>query len=99
MTIRANGELSETINNGSKVHVTVKWGILTLINKGFDLCDNSNVINRECPLEEGVLNIMKEVAVPDAIPPGKYVVIADVFTNFEAGGRKTVICVTGSVQF
>jgi len=99
LTIRATGQLSETIKNGSRAFVTVKWGFVSLISKTFDLCDNAGIIGKECPLEKGALEVLKEVAIPDPIPPGKYVVAADVFTDDEANGGKRITCLTGSIQF
>lgn len=37
VTIRATGKLLELIDIGAKVHLSVKWIIIFLINKEFDL--------------------------------------------------------------
>jgi len=99
LTITAGGKLSELVDKDSKVHISVKWNFVTLINKDYDLCDNANVIGKECPLEKGQLNILKEVAIPREVPPGKYAVTAEAVTKDEAEGGKKITCLKGDIQF
>lgn len=98
LTITANGKLSETVEEG-KVYVKVKWGMIPLLTKEVDLCDNVNMVDKECPLSEGTLEILKDVAIPKEVPPGKYVVTADVYTKAEAEGGKKITCMTGTIVF
>lgn len=50
----------------------------------------------ECPLEKGYRKLVKEVAIPGAIPPGKYAVTADAYTD---GHAEQITCMEGSIVF
>lgn len=95
LTIEAKGTLSEDIEDGAKVHLQVKYGLIRLINQEADLCKQVEHVNLECPLKHGTTNITKTVDIPKQIPPGKYTVTADVFTK---DGDK-ITCLTASVNF
>lgn len=69
LTITASGFVKETINPGSYVHVLVKLGWIKLINRKFDLCEQSDAqLNIKCPIPRGPLEIVKEVHIPPVIP-------------------------------
>ncbi|KAF2453643.1 phosphatidylglycerol/phosphatidylinositol transfer protein precursor [Lineolata rhizophorae] len=95
LVISAKGTLSEPIEEGAKVHLQVKYGLITLINQEADLCDQVKNVDLECPLEKGETTLTKEVNLPNEIPPGKYTVLADVFTK---DGDK-ITCLTATVAF
>jgi len=95
LSITASGKLNQDIEEGAKVHLQVKYGLITLINQETDLCEQTKNVDLECPLKKGDLNLTKEVELPRAIPPGKYTVLADVYTK---DGDK-ITCLTATVQF
>ncbi|KAF2877584.1 phosphatidylglycerol/phosphatidylinositol transfer protein precursor [Massariosphaeria phaeospora] len=95
LTIKASGNLKEEIGEGSKIHLQVKYGLITLINQDADLCDTVKKADLECPLKKGDMSLSKDVDLPSQIPPGKYTVMADV-TNKD-GDRIT--CLTATVTF
>jgi len=103
LTVQAGGILAKTIdkNSGATVHVTVKYGFITLINKNYNLCDEAKIVDRKCPLAKGVFNVTTEVAIPKEVPPGTYTVTADVFTDPEAAEEKgcTITCMKGKIDF
>ena len=95
LSISATGNLTQKIESGAKVHLQVKYGLITLINQEADLCDYVTEVDLECPLEEGETKLSKDVDLPKEIPPGKYTVLADVFT----ADSKKITCLTAQVQF
>lgn len=80
LTIEAKGTFHETVENGAKVLLQVKYGLIRLINQETDLCDQISNVDLECPLEKGNMTLRKELDLPVQIPPGKYSVLADVYT-------------------
>ncbi|OCK81889.1 hypothetical protein K432DRAFT_424571 [Lepidopterella palustris CBS 459.81] len=95
LDIVAKGTLSKAIEEGAKVHLQVKYGLITLINQEADLCDQVKNVDLECPLHKGDMTLMKSVDLPKEIPPGNYQVLADVFTK---DGDK-ITCLTASIAF
>jgi len=81
LTIEATGEVLETIENGTYIHVVVRLGpYIKLLDKTFDFCEEIVNVNLSCPVKKGTVSITKEVQLPAAIPPGKYSVQADLFS-------------------
>jgi len=80
LTIKAKGKLHERVEKGASVLLQVKYGLIRLINQEADLCDQLTNVDLECPLEKGEMILTKEVDLPAQIPPGKYSVLADVYT-------------------
>ena len=95
LTITATGEFLEDIEEGAKVHLQVKYGLITIIRQTADLCDTVKNVDLECPLKKGELTLSKDVDLPKEIPPGKYTVFADVVTKDEA----KITCLTATVTF
>jgi len=95
LNIVASGNLTQKVEKGAKVHLQVKYGLITLINQQADLCDQVGNVDLECPLEKGPLKLSKDVDLPKEIPSGRYNVLADVFTD---SGDK-ITCLTAAVQF
>jgi hypothetical protein len=63
------------------VHLSVKYGLITIIRQTADLCDTVKNVDLECPIKKGELALTKDVELPKQIPPGKYTVLADVVTK------------------
>ncbi|KIW06117.1 uncharacterized protein PV09_03284 [Verruconis gallopava] len=95
LSIVASGTLHKDIEPGAKVHLQVKFGLITLINQEADLCDQVKNVELECPLKAGDLTLTKEVDLPAQIPPGKYSVLADVYTK----DKEKITCLTADVWF
>ncbi|BDD56123.1 Phosphatidylglycerol/phosphatidylinositol transfer protein [Monascus purpureus] len=81
LSIKANGTLLDTVEEGAIVLLEVKYGLITLLKQQVDLCEQVKNVDIECPLEKGDLTLSKDVDLPKEIPPGKYSVLADVYTN------------------
>lgn len=69
LSIHASGNFKEKIEEGAKVHITVKYGLITLINQESDLCDALSNVDMKCPLEKGEMTLKKDVDLPRQIPP------------------------------
>ncbi|KAF2188656.1 hypothetical protein K469DRAFT_684662 [Zopfia rhizophila CBS 207.26] len=95
LAIKAKGDFKETIEQDAKVHIQVKYGLITLINQEADLCDTIENVDLSCPLDKGEMTLTKDVDLPKEIPPGTYTVLADVFTK---DGDK-ITCLTAKIAF
>ncbi|KUL83445.1 hypothetical protein ZTR_10948 [Talaromyces verruculosus] len=81
LTIEAEGIFHEPVEQGSKIHLQVKYGLIRLVNVEADLCEEiEGNTDLTCPLE-GHKKFVKEVEIPKEVPPGKYAVLADVYTE------------------
>lgn len=95
LLIKASGVVKEKIEEGAYVLLTVKYGLIRLISTKASLCEQVTNVDLECPLEKGKVEVTKSVDIPAEIPPGKYTVLADVYT--EDGVQIT--CLTATVAF
>ena len=77
------------------MHLTVKYGLITIIRQTANLCDTVKNVDLECPIKKGDIKLTKEVDLPKEIPPGKYTVLADVRTKDD----DRITCLTATVQF
>ncbi|KAK6337730.1 Phosphatidylglycerol/phosphatidylinositol transfer protein [Orbilia brochopaga] len=76
----AEGIIKERIEEGAYIRVDVIYNkyIRLIRNQKFDFCENVKKAEAdvECPIEEGPLNITKDVELPKEIPPGTFIVTA-----------------------
>ncbi|CAO3626275.1 unnamed protein product [Mucor hiemalis] len=81
VTIEAQGTLSEDVDEGTYADVVVKLGLIKLIHRRFDLCEELRNDKNElqCPLKKGKVVIKQTVKLPKEIPPGKFSVQAVVY--------------------
>ena len=87
--------MKEEIEDGAKIHLSVKYGLITIVRMTRDLCEDAPNIDLECPVKKGELKLTKSVDLPKEIPPGKYTVQADVVSKDD----KTITCLTAQVEF
>ncbi|KAF9959887.1 Phosphatidylglycerol/phosphatidylinositol transfer protein [Mortierella alpina] len=95
LTIEAYGNLSEDVVEGAKIHLIVKLGVIKLLTKELDFCTESATIDKSCPLKAGEQSLLHTVALPNEIPPGKYVVNIKVVNPDD----KQVTCLVARAQF
>lgn len=69
LTIKATGNFKEKVEKGFKMHLQVKYGLITLINQQADGCDTIGKADLECPLDKGEMTLTKDVDIPREIPP------------------------------
>ncbi|GAA5987295.1 hypothetical protein JCM10908_001898 [Rhodotorula pacifica] len=82
LTINASGRVNKRIEKGTSADVTVKLGLIRLLTKRFDLCDELANINSSlaCPIDPGVYSFTHTVELPNEIPRAKFQVNARVVT-------------------
>ena len=95
LTITASGVLAEDVEEGAKVHLSVKYGLITIIRQEADLCETVTKVDLECPLKKGDITLTKDVDLPAQIPPGTYSVEANVVSK----GGDDVTCLKATVAF
>lgn len=95
LTIDGFADLSKRVEEGAYVDVDVTYGYIKLIHTTYDLCDKASTISMECPLEKGPYKLQKQVAIPDQVPPGKYVVTARAYTKED----ELITCLSAEVVF
>jgi hypothetical protein len=69
LTIKATGDFKDKVEEGFKMHLQVKYGLITLINQQADGCDTIGKADLECPLDKGEMTLTKDVDLPREIPP------------------------------
>uniref|UniRef100_A0A1D1ZGK6 Phosphatidylglycerol/phosphatidylinositol transfer protein n=1 Tax=Anthurium amnicola TaxID=1678845 RepID=A0A1D1ZGK6_9ARAE len=79
LTIDAAGFLTEVVDQGSYVDVVVKLGLIRLLQRRYDLCDEVTKVDKQCPLE-GYQTLHHSLELPKEIPPGRYIVDVNAFT-------------------
>ncbi|KAM0801747.1 ML domain-containing protein [Usnea florida] len=95
LSIKAEGNFTEKVEEGAYLVLVVKYGLIRLINQQADLCEQmKSAVDEECPLT-GEKTITKDVDLPKEIPPGHYTVFADVYTK----DRVKITCLTATVKF
>lgn len=95
LTFSATGFLTEDIEDGAYVEVDVRFGFIRLIHQTYDLCEQVQNVDLECPIKKGEQVITKEVAIPAEVPPGKYIVNARAFDKND----NLITCLTATVDF
>ena len=97
LSVTASGILSQNVTEGAKIHLSVKYGLITIIRQTADLCGTVGKVDLACPLQKDKdTKLSKEVDLPKEIPPGKYTVVADVVAADE---KTKITCLTASVEF
>ncbi|KAL8671066.1 MAG: hypothetical protein Q9168_004414 [Polycauliona sp. 1 TL-2023] len=94
LSIKAKGNFTEKIEQDAYINLSVKYGLITLVNTRADLCDQMKEVDESCPLE-GAKDFTKDVTLPKEIPRGTYHVLADVYTNDD----EQITCLKATVHF
>ncbi|KAF9056247.1 MD-2-related lipid-recognition domain-containing protein [Panaeolus papilionaceus] len=76
LTVKVIGSAKERIEDGAYADVTVKLGLVKLLHKQFDLCEEARNANAsiQCPIEPGKYTVEHTVALPKEVPRAKFVV-------------------------
>ena len=79
--VSASGNLTKVVEDGAYADVTVKLGLIKLLEKHLDLCEEArNAKEKNCPYEAGSWNFEKEVDLPKEIPPTKFNIEMQAYT-------------------
>ncbi|KAK6200219.1 Phosphatidylglycerol/phosphatidylinositol transfer protein [Scheffersomyces amazonensis] len=95
LTFVATGFLEKDIEEGAYVEVDVRYGFIKLIHQTFDLCEEITKVDLECPIAKGPQVISKDVAIPNEVPPGKYIVNARAYTKDD----EFITCLSATIEF
>jgi len=82
LTVTVSATATERIEKGATADVTVKIGLVKLLTKTLDICDEAEKANADiqCPVEEGHHTVVQTVALPKEIPPAKFLVSVRAYT-------------------
>ncbi|KAF8832417.1 hypothetical protein HHX47_DHR1001974 [Lentinula edodes] len=82
LTVKVTGTASEVIEEGATADVTVKLGLIKLLSKTFDVCEEARNANAsvQCPVEKGQYVVEQTVDLPKEIPPAKFIIHIDGYT-------------------
>ncbi|GAA5849302.1 hypothetical protein JCM8547_006508 [Rhodosporidiobolus lusitaniae] len=85
LTIEAAGKVNTLVDEGTYADITVKLGLIKLLTKRFDVCEELDKADAElqCPIKPNSYKITQTVALPAEIPRAKFQVSARVFTQEE----------------
>ncbi|KAF7966634.1 hypothetical protein HWV62_37591 [Athelia sp. TMB] len=72
LTVKVKATVLERIEEGAWVDVTVKLGLIKILHKQFDLCEEARNAHAsiQCPAEPGDYEVSQTVTLPKEIPPG-----------------------------
>jgi len=95
LTINAKGKLKKAVDKGAKVHVHVRYGLVTLLRQSLDLCEQIGNVDLQCPVGPADLSLSKSFDLPREIPPGKYIVDAEAVNP----DGERITCLSATVEF
>merc|ERR1712000_323488 len=83
LTIYASGTVHELVEEGAYADVVVKLGLIKLLTRRFDVCEELSKANAtlQCPIQPGEYTIEQSVDLPREIPRAKFLVQARAFTQ------------------
>ncbi|PSR70729.1 hypothetical protein PHLCEN_2v13395 [Hermanssonia centrifuga] len=72
LTVKVIGNVKEVIDDGAYADVTVKIGLIKILQKEFDLCEEAEnaKVNVTCPVDKGTKEVTHTVTLPKEIPLG-----------------------------
>ncbi|GMK59012.1 hypothetical protein CspeluHIS016_0700270 [Cutaneotrichosporon spelunceum] len=82
LEVKVQASALEQIEEGAYADVTVKLGLIKLVQKQFDLCEEARKANAsvQCPVKEGPYTVVQKVDLPKEIPKAKFVVNIRAYT-------------------
>ncbi|KAJ7487697.1 ML domain-containing protein [Mycena galericulata] len=97
LTVTVKGLVTETIEDGASADVTVKLGLIKLLQKQFDVCEEARNANTtiSCPVQPGPYEIVQTVALPKEVPKAKFVVLVRGLTVAE----QDMLCLDLKIDF
>ncbi|PPQ88662.1 hypothetical protein CVT25_010238 [Psilocybe cyanescens] len=97
LTVTVNASVEEEIVEGAYTDVTVKLGLVRILKKRFDVCEEARNANAtiQCPVETGPYTVVQTVALPKEIPKAKFKVDVLGYTADD----EDMLCVKLTVDF
>ncbi|KAI0361208.1 hypothetical protein OH77DRAFT_1391654 [Trametes cingulata] len=74
LSITVQGVASQDVEDGAYADVTVKVGVIKILQKEFDICEEASKANAsiQCPVEKGTHKVTQTVTLPKEIPPAQF---------------------------
>ncbi|KAF7966635.1 hypothetical protein HWV62_37593 [Athelia sp. TMB] len=97
LTVKVHAYVNQRIEEGAYADVTVKLGLIKLLHKQFDVCEEARNAEADvqCPVEVGDYTVSQTVALPKEIPRAKFVVEVKGYTAED----DDMLCVNLKVDF
>ncbi|TFK41080.1 ML domain-containing protein [Crucibulum laeve] len=97
LTVKVKGTALGVIEDGAYADVVVKLGLIKLLQKQFDICEEARNANAsvQCPVEQGTYTVQQTVALPKEIPKAKFTINVDGFTKDD----EELLCLKLHVNF
>jgi len=97
LTVTVKALVTDVIEEGASADVTVKLGLIKLLQKSFDICQEARNANAtvSCPVEPGPYEVVQSVQLPAEIPKAKFVVLVRGFTVAE----EDMLCLDLKIDF
>ncbi|KAH9220175.1 ML domain-containing protein [Leptodontidium sp. 2 PMI_412] len=100
ITITASFNVNKVIEDGAYADVTVKLGLIKLLQKKFNICEelekgSGKDVGIKCPIEKGSYEISQTVKLPREIPRAKFSINARAYTVED----EDVLCTNVVVDF
>ncbi|ESK89312.1 vacuole protein [Moniliophthora roreri MCA 2997] len=97
LSVTVKAEAIKRIDEGAYADVTVKLGLIKLLSKQFDVCEEARNANTtvQCPVEEGTYEVTQKVDLPKEIPKAKFKVQVRGFTVKD----EDMLCLDLNVNF
>ncbi|EIW73685.1 hypothetical protein TREMEDRAFT_37462 [Tremella mesenterica DSM 1558] len=82
LTVTVEADVIQEIVEGAYADVTVKLGLIKLLQKEFDVCEEARNANAtvQCPVHPGPYNVAQTVELPKEIPKAKFSVAVRGYT-------------------
>ncbi|KAL4064906.1 ML domain-containing protein [Scleroderma yunnanense] len=76
LTVTAVGTATDVIEDGAYADVVVKLGLVKLLSRTFDVCQEARTANTsiQCPVQKGKYTVVQSVVLPREIPRAKFTV-------------------------
>ncbi|KAF5313996.1 hypothetical protein D9611_006874 [Ephemerocybe angulata] len=97
LTVKVTATVTERIEDGAYADVVVKLGLIKLLEKTFDVCEEARNANAtvQCPVEVGPYVVEQTVELPKEIPRAKFVVNVNGYTAED----EDMLCLNLKVDF
>jgi hypothetical protein len=94
LVVTARGNLSKRIAKGAQVQVVGKLGILRIIDRKLDLCEEGAKVGKPCPVESGSVDLQVVQDIPKEAP--------QTTLNLEIKATNAdgtpILCIRGDIQ-
>ncbi|KAJ2931203.1 hypothetical protein H1R20_g5932, partial [Candolleomyces eurysporus] len=97
LTVKVKASVIERIAEGAYADVEVKLGLVKILEKTFDVCEEARNANAtvQCPVEVGPYLVEQTVALPKEIPRAKFKVNVNGYTEED----EEMLCLNLEIDF